>query len=101
MERTLPLDDYAGRPYFLAIRGEPDLESPDEFAVTLYYKDAETEQRHEVARIDNTEHGGTHIDKFYTEEQDKQQMDLTLWGAVQYLIDHHPEYARRYRNKNR
>jgi len=98
MQDSFELGEYAGNRYHLAIRGEPDLQSPDDFAVILYYKDAETESEFEVARID-TSHGHTHLDKLYLEEQESEPVDLDLWGAVQHMCNHFVEYARRYREK--
>lgn len=100
MQDTLPLEPYAGRPYFLAIRGDPDLESPKEFGVTVYYKDAETEKKVPVARIDD-DHGYVHLDKLFLEGEPKEELDVDLWGAVEYLTEHHPEYARKHRDKYR
>lgn len=98
MRTSYDLDEYAGRPYFLSIRGEPDLQDPDEFAVTLYYNDPEQESTVEVARID-TAHGYVHLDKLYSEEEGKEPLDVDLWGAVEYLAAHHPEYARKHRER--
>lgn len=42
-----------------------------------------------------------HIDKLYLEGEPKEEVDLTLWKAVEYMIENHPEYARWYRNKQR
>ncbi len=100
MQTTYELDTYAGRPYFLAIRGNPDLESPDDFGVTVYYKDAESMERIDVARID-TAHGYVHLDKLFLEGEPKEKMDVDLWKAVDHLIEHHPEYARKHRQLNR
>ncbi|SDL08549.1 hypothetical protein SAMN04515672_0123 [Natronorubrum texcoconense] len=97
MKRSFELSEYAGRPYHLVIRGEPDLTDPDEFAVTVYYNDPERGSSIPVARID-TDHGQSHLDKLFLEDAPKEWMDIDLWDAVDYLIDHHPEYARKHRD---
>jgi len=46
---------YAGNRHLLSVRTD-DFNNPDDFCVTLYYKDSETDENVEVARID-TAHG--------------------------------------------
>lgn len=99
MQRTIELDEYRGRQYFLAIRGEPDLESPDSFSATVYFNDAEQEERVEVARIDSA-HGFVHLDKLYAEEEQKEQVEMGVWEAAERLIENHPKYARFYHEKS-
>lgn len=100
MQESYELEPYAGRPYHLSIRGDPDLQSPDDFGVTIYYNDPETYESVDVARID-TAHGRVHLDKLFLEDELKEDLDVDLWGAVEHLIEHHPEYARKHRDRHR
>lgn len=98
MKTSYELTTYAGRPYFLKIRATPNLENPEEFAVTVYFNDPDRREGVDVARID-TDHGYTHLDKLFLERQPKERMNVGLWDAVEHLIEHHPEYARKYRER--
>lgn len=100
MELSMELDEFAGRSFFLAIRGEPDLTDPAEFGVTVYYTDPRSDEHVPVARID-TDHGRTHLDKLFLEGEPKEWMDCTLWEAVEHLSRMHPEYARQYLETHR
>jgi hypothetical protein len=85
---------YAGNRYLLSVRAD-DFNEPDDFCVTLYYKDAETDENIEVARID-TAHGYTHIDRLYRRDEPKEEFDGNVWDACEYLEENWRDFARSY-----
>jgi len=90
--------EYWGREYFLAIRGDPDTQAPDDFSVTLYYADESRDERVVVVRVD-TDHGYTHIDKKFLENEPKEGVSFTLWESVEHVSNNWLEYARQHREK--
>lgn len=72
------------RPYLVSVSAEPSLNDIKEFAALLFYNDPESEDNVQVAGVD-TAHGYTHIDKLYAEHQGKEEMDLDVWEAQNYL----------------
>lgn len=89
------LGDYGERVYFLAARARPDFDAPEEFAVTVYYNDAETESNVEIARID-TAHGQTHFDKLYRRDEPKEPLDIGFWEAIERMEEDWRTYAAGY-----
>jgi hypothetical protein len=89
------LGEHGGRVYFLAARARPDFDTPEEFAVTVYYNDAETESNVEIARID-TAHGDTHFDRLYRRDEPKESVDVDFWDAIERLEDDWRTYAAGY-----
>lgn len=83
------------RPYFIKVRATPSVHNPQEFAVTVFYKDADSGQNTEIARID-TSHGYAHFDKLFRRDQPKEEVDLDLWEAVQQLRNNWQTYAEMY-----
>jgi len=92
------LGSYQGRTYLLRIRGEPDCEQPDDFAVVLRYNSSANEDSTAIARVD-TAHGHTHFDKLYRRGEPKEAVDWGLWEAVEELIENWRGYAESYENK--
>jgi hypothetical protein len=84
-----------GRVYFLAARARPDFDIPEEFAVSVYYNDPETQSHVEIARID-TAHGHTHFDKLYRRDEPKERLDVDFWDAIEWLEDDWRTYATSY-----
>lgn len=86
---------YRGRHYF--IHGEPKTPGadPEEFAVTVYYKDSSTEETVEIARVD-TAHGFTHFDQLYRKGQPKKEVEWGYWKAVEKLLENWRTYAQNY-----
>lgn len=56
---------YRERPIQIGVRAEPSLDSPESWAVFLYFEDTEGERTH-IARVD-TSHGEIHLDRLYRE----------------------------------
>lgn len=96
-ELTYELGTYRGRRYILRGRAEPTDKQPEEFAVTVYYRNASNEESIEVARI-NTAHGSVHFDRLYHREQPKDDIDLGYWEAVTELMENWRTYAKNYEN---
>jgi hypothetical protein len=88
------LGRYRGRPYFLSVRVDPDLNDPTEFAVVVHYERSNGE-RVQIARID-TEHGYTHFDRLYRREQPKDPVDMNIWAAWDHMEENWRTYARSY-----
>jgi hypothetical protein len=91
--------EFRGRTYFLLVSAEPSLNHVQSFAVVLYYDDAATEERVQIARID-TSHGYTHIDKLYTERQESEPLDVDVWEAHERLESNWLRYARLHRRNH-
>lgn len=83
---------YCGRRYFLRGEPSPGYHTPEDFVVTIFYADATSETRVEVARID-TAHGFTHFDKLYRPDQPKEPVDLDFWEALAFLQGNWRTYA--------
>lgn len=92
---TDELETYRGRKYFLRIRADPGFNNPEDFAVVIYYRDAETGENEQIARVD-TSHGYTHFDREYHREQPKEKVDWSLWEAVEKLRSNWRTYAEGY-----
>ena len=86
------LGEHGGRVYFLAARARPHFDTPEEFAATIYYNDAEAKSNVEIARID-TAHGHTHFDKLYRCDEPKERLNVDFWGAIERLEDNWRTYA--------
>lgn len=95
--RTYRLGTYADRPYFLTVPAWPQERAGDveEFAVSVHYDDPERGTSVEVARIDDA-HDVVHVDKLYRRGQPKEELDVTLWEAEEYLIENWRRFAREY-----
>jgi hypothetical protein len=89
------LGEYDGRVYLFSARSQPDFDTPEEFAVTLYYNDSETASNVEIARID-TAHSHTHLDKLYHRDEPKEPLDDDFWDAIERLEDNWRTYAASY-----
>jgi len=94
-EFSQELGTHRGRRYFLRGRADPTDKQPDDFSVTVYYKDASRNEHIEVARVD-TAHGYTHFDKLYRRDQPKDAVDWTYWEAVTELMENWRTYAQNY-----
>lgn len=93
------LGQYRGRIYHLHARCDPGFNNPEEFAVTIYYKNPEREETIEVARVD-TAHGDTHIDKLWRPSEPSESVDWGVWEAMSQLKQNWRRYADRH-EKNR
>jgi hypothetical protein len=89
----------------LAVDLEPDdVQSPadvESYAVMLYYNKEvgkENVDQVQIARIDDREHGGPHLDRFFSEESGRDHLDpdLTFDEAEEMLQDNWRRYVRRY-----
>lgn len=85
--------EYRNKVYFVSARADPSFNSPDDFAVTLYYNDVESEDNVQVARIGNS-HGYVHFDRLYRRDEPKEEMDLTFWEAVKHIEENWRTYAK-------
>lgn len=81
-EITYDLGEYKQRIYFIHLRATPNFENVDDFAVIIFYKDANTEEQIQIARVDTT-HGYTHFDRLYKRTQPKDPVDWSLWETVE------------------
>jgi hypothetical protein len=81
-EQEYDLGTYKQHRYFLRLRADPNFENIDDFAVTIYYKDAQKEERIQIARVD-TSHGYTHFDRLYRRDEPKDTVDWGLWETVE------------------
>lgn len=104
---SIPLGDNGGEfshVYTLYVSAEPDLNDPERFAVTLFFDVLHgdgSEERHEVARIDNKSHGAVHFDRLFEEGEPKDfGIDWNVHEAAAHLKQNWRKYARRY-EKNR
>lgn len=89
------LGTYQGRRYFLGGRAEPTEQRPEEFSVSVYYRDPLIESDVEIARVD-TAHGYTHFDQLYRRDGNKKPVDWSYWEAIEMLLENWRTYARRY-----
>lgn len=92
---TLPLGDYSGRTYYTSIRATPSFNDPEEFAVTAHYRDRDTDDEIQIARID-TAHGYTHFDRLFRRDQPKERLDVGVWEAAEIIEENWRTYARSY-----
>lgn len=95
---TDELETYRGRKYFMEIRADPGFNTPEDFAVVVYYRDAEASENRQIARVD-TSHGFTHFDKVYRRDEPKEEVDGGLWEAVRQLQENWRTYAESFENK--
>jgi hypothetical protein len=94
---TYELGTYRGRSYFLHIRGNPSLESPNEFAVVVYYKNGSTGDEIQIVRVD-TKHGYVHMDMLYRSGGGRKPFDGGLWDAVEHFFEKWRQYAESFEN---
>lgn len=92
-EIELELGSFHGRTYLLKIRGDPNCEQPDDFAVLIYYKSSSDESGTVVARVDNS-HGYTHFEKLYRSDESEERVGWGIWEAVEKLSGEWRRYAR-------
>lgn len=83
--------EYRGRNYFVLVRATPDFNTPEDFAVVLYYE-SDPGENVQIARID-TEHGYTHFDRLYKRGGPKDPVDMDLWEAWSHLESNWRTYA--------
>lgn len=95
---TDELETYRGRKYFLQNRPNPGFNAPEDFAVVVYYRDAEVGENHQIARVD-TSHGFTHFDKFFRRDEPKEEVDWGIWEAAKNLRENWRTYAKSYEEK--
>lgn len=93
------LGTYRGRRYFLRGRAEPTDQQPEEYSVTVYYKNASAGEHIEIARVD-TAHGYTHFDQLYRRDQPKEAVEWGYWEAVTELMESWRMYAENYENSH-
>jgi hypothetical protein len=91
-EQSYELGRYRGDTYSMAIRGDPDLTDPADFAVVVYYRDSTRGETVEVARIDTAD-GFTHIDRLYRRDEPKDPVDMDVWEAVEHFFENWRTYA--------
>jgi hypothetical protein len=93
---TRELGTKYGRQYFAVLRAEPEFSDPDEWAVTVYFKEGDSGTN--VVRID-TYHGGIHVDQLFDpgEPKDYSIGVNTVWEAAALLEANWEQYAERYR----
>lgn len=96
-EETIDLGRFKGEHYHLLYRGDPNICSPDDFAVVVYYVDGITGDHVEIVRIDNSD-GFTHMDCLHRRDHQKREVSLSMWEAVEKLLDEWRMYADGYRN---
>ena len=92
---TVDLGSYHGREYLLRVRATPNFDTPDDFAVVLFYKDPKAEDNLQIVRVDQA-HGFTHIDRLYRDGDPKERVDWGLWEAVEQLKSNWRTYAESY-----
>ena len=81
-ELEYDLGTYRQRTYLLRLRADPDFEDVADFAVTIYYKNAQKQKKVQIARVDTT-HGYTHFDRLYRRDEPKDPVDWGLWETVE------------------
>ncbi len=75
---------------------DPGFGCPNEFSVSLFYRDPEKEENIEIARIDSS-HGYVHIHRFYRSDPEKENIDIDTWQeALEFLRDKWKIYTKRY-----
>ena len=89
------LGTYADREYSLSVSGAPDSNDVDEFAVTIYCFNDDTDETIGIARID-TAHGVTHFDKLFRRGQPKERLDIGYLDAKKRLRESWRRCARSY-----
>jgi len=89
---TTDLGSYRGQQYFLRVRATPNFDTPDDFAVVIFYKDATAGENVQIVRVDQA-HGFTHIDKLYRRDAPKERVDWGIWEAVEQLKSNWRTYA--------
>lgn len=94
------LGTYEGRRYFLGGRAEPTAQRPEQFSVSVYYRDPETKSNVEIARVD-TAHGYTHFDQLYRRDENKEPVDWSYWEAIERLLENWRVYAENYERSHR
>ncbi|WP_273837790.1 hypothetical protein [Halococcus sp. PRR34] len=102
---SYPLGTHMTETIKLAVDLEPDdVQSPadvDSYAVMLYYDreiGEEDIEQVQIARIDDREHGGPHLDRFFSEEGGRDHLDpnLAFDEAEDQLRTNWRQYVRRY-----
>lgn len=76
------LGTYKQRTYLIRIRADPNFEEVADFAVVVYYKNAERKEQVQIARVD-TSHGYAHFDRLYRRDEAKEAVDWGLWETVE------------------
>lgn len=92
------LKEYRERMIQIGVRSEPSLDSPESWAVFLFFEDGEGKRTH-IARFD-TAHGQVHLDRLYREEsgETKQfETDVsTPYDAEKYLRENWLSFCQKY-----
>ena len=91
-QQTYELGDYHGRSYLITRRMDPTDRDPDDWAVTVHYRDRTTGEAVEVAKVDNA-HGQTHIHRFYRREDPREPVDWGPWEAMSRLMEKWKTFA--------
>lgn len=97
-EYTSDLGSYQGYQYFLRVRSTPDFDTPEDFAVVIFYKDVDAGENVQIIRVDQA-HGFSHIDRLHRRNEPKERVDWGIWEAVDQLKSNWRAYADGFENK--
>jgi hypothetical protein len=86
-------------PNYTKLENTEDIEENFHVSINIYYR--ENGEEHEIARIDNS-HDYMHIHRLYTsQENDKEEINLSYWESVDYLRENLTQFARLYDENHR
>lgn len=92
------LGQYQSRTYILRGEDSSPHAPPDDFVVTVYYRDEERDENVEIARVD-TAHGFTHFDRLYRRDTPKERVEWDFWDAMDHLDRNWRTYAETFEQK--
>jgi len=94
VDGPIPIGERHGKTYLITVKppqekywsSDKDFEDLEgEVMITLHYRDRSGTQE-EVARIDNS-HGKMHLHRFYSEEENVEDVDMDFQDAIGYILD--------------
>lgn len=95
---TYELGTYSSKIYLLHAEDFSPHASPEEFVVTVYYREDPPGENIEIARVD-TAHGVTHFDRLYRRDEPKDPVDWGFWDAIDHLDRNWKTYAESFERK--
>lgn len=92
------LGEYRSRTYLLHGEDSSPYAPPEDFVVTVYYRDEVIDDNVEIARVD-TSHGFTHFDRLYRRDEPKERVEWSFWEAMDHLNRNGRTYAESFEQK--
>ena len=96
---TYDLGEYRSQTYVLHGEDSSPHAPPDNFVVTVYYRDGELDRNIEIARVD-TSHGDVHFDRLYRRNEPKDWgIEWDFWESMNRLSQNWRTYAESFDKK--